>query len=103
MGAIAAQLQAYVFCDGATPPVMTTNRRITSVTRAGAGDFTVNLDRAIDATELMPIIVPGSVGIIPRIVNTNDTAKQLLFINNAAAATDSTFYAAFWQVAWGGH
>ena len=103
MGAIAAQLDAYLFCDGATPPVMTTNRRITSVTRAGAGDFTVNLDRALDANEMMPCICPGTVGIMYRVVNTSDTAKQLLFINNAAAATDSTFYAAFWRVAWGGH
>jgi hypothetical protein len=103
MGSIAAQLDAYLFCDGATPPVMTTNRRVTSVARNGAGDFQVVLDRALDATEIMPVIVPGTVGVIPRIVNTSDTSKQLLFLSNAGVATDSTFYAAFWRVAWGGH
>lgn len=99
----AAQLECFLFCDGATPPVITTGRGITSVARNGAGDFQVVMTRGINANEIMPVILPGTVGIIPRIVHTSDTSKQLLFISHAGAATDSTFYFAAWRVAFGGH
>jgi hypothetical protein len=99
----AAQLEAYCFCDGATPPVFTANRGCTSVARNGAGDFQLVLDRGIATSELMPVLLPGTVGVIPRLVNTSATSKQLLFLSNAGVATDSTFYFAAFRVAFGGH
>ena len=88
---------------GATPPVVTYGRGLTSAARNGAGDVQLVIDRALDANELIPILTPASVGTIGRLVNTSDTSKQILWINDAGAATDTTFYFAFYQVAWGSH
>jgi hypothetical protein len=88
---------------GATPPVITFSRGLTSAARNGAGDVQLVLDRAIDANELIAIITPSSVGSIVRVVNTSDTSKQILFLAHGGGAQDTTFYFAFLQAAFGGH
>lgn len=96
-------LHACGLVTGATPPVITFSRGLTSAARNGAGDVQLTLDRAIDGNELVPVLTAQSVGSIGRLVNTSDTSKQILWLNDAGAATDTTFYFAFYQVAWGSH
>jgi hypothetical protein len=71
----------------------------------GSGIYTVTLDVALDANELMVMLTPHTTATsaIGRLTNTSDTIKTITFIDDAGAAVDTAFYIAFWQVAWGGH
>jgi hypothetical protein len=74
-----------------------------SVVRNGAGDYTVTIDNGplvgeVDSGEASIHVTPGTAGITPRVVHTSDSAKQILTINAAAAATDSICEVSIWRV-----
>jgi hypothetical protein len=84
------------------------SRNVTSCTLtggAGAGTFDIVLDEALDANEMLPIVCvhTTAANAIVRVTSTSDTVKRITMIDDAGAAIDAAFYAAFLQVAWGGH
>lgn len=84
------QLMGWVRFTGATAAILV-NRGVTSVVRNGAGDYQIVFDRALDATESTILaMAEGAVQVEWSYVHTSDTSKQILAINNAAAATDPT-------------
>lgn len=101
-GRFSESLWAWVRFTGATAAILA-NRGVTSVTRNGAGDYQIVLDVALDATECNIIpMAEGAVQVEWSYVNTSDTSKQILAINNAAAATDpTTVHVKFYQLAYG--
>lgn len=94
---------AWVRFTGATGAILQ-SRGVTSVTRAAAGDYTVNLDGGgVDATEArVSVGVENAAALITSYVHTSDTAKQVKVLDNAGAAADpTTVHVAIYQVAFG--
>lgn len=100
-GRFSKQLMAWVRWTGATAAILT-NRGVVSVTRTGAGDFQIVIDVALDATESCVEVHSQGVTLETGYVHTSDTSKQILYTNNAGAATDPTQgLALFYQLGYG--
>lgn len=84
---------AWVRFTGATGAVLQ-SRGVASVTRNGAGDYQIVLDREIDATEFHMAAhgIGGAAGdaVEWTAVHTSDVSKQVLAFSNAGAAADPT-------------
>lgn len=78
--------------DAGAPPAVVFNRGFASVTRNGAGDYTLVLDQGIDSTQCGFKVTPRqSPGAIVAVVHTSDTDKQILLFNAAGVAADVDF------------
>ncbi len=89
-GKFMEKLFGWVRFTGATAAILA-QRGVTSVTRTGAGDYQIVFDVALDALESSIIAcAEGAVQVEWSYVHTSDVSKQILAINNAAAATDPT-------------
>lgn len=105
-GQLCPIMKAWASVDAAGAIINSRNVRATALPGgAGTGIYTVQLDEALDANELMVSFTPHTTAIDThvRITNTSDTVKTFTLLDNAGAAQDTAFYVAFWQVAWGGH
>lgn len=101
VGKFFEMLMAWVRWTGATGAILT-NRGVTSVTRTGAGDFQIVIDVALDAAESSIRVDSQGVALETGYVHTSDTSKQILYLNNAGAATDPTQgLALFYQLGFG--
>jgi hypothetical protein len=88
--------------------VLTNGRGVTATALpggAGTGIYTVTLERELNANELLPMICidTTAANAIARLTNTTNLVKTITMFDDAGAAVDAGFYAAFWRVAWGGH
>ena len=81
--------------NGAGAPVIIAQDNVTiPALGAGAGDISITLgDGGADANEIVYALWSDSnaAAITPHIVHTSDTVKQILLLDNAAAAIDGTF------------
>lgn len=88
---------AWVRFTGATGAIVGTSRGLSAtnpVVRNGAGDYTLNLERELDAQETL-MVAHGTGGAAGdalewTMVHTSDSAKQILGFSNAGAAADAT-------------
>lgn len=96
-------LTSWVRFTGATGVILN-RRNVTSVTRNGAGDYQIVLDRELDANESIIFLgcEKAAPGLIGSYVHTTDASKQALFTSDAGAAADpTTVMFAIYQVAYG--
>lgn len=90
-------------CNTSTVGAAQTNNffvGMTAPTYTGVGDFTFTLDRALDATESVILVTPLTADVIPQVVHTSDTAKQIVMINGAGAAIEANVAIGVWRVAY---
>lgn len=101
VGKFYEMLMGWVRWTGATGAILQ-SRGVTSVTRTGAGDFQIVIDVALDASESSIRVDTQGAPLETAYVHTSDTSKQILYLNNAAAATDPTQgMALFYQLGFG--
>ena len=74
----------------ATPPVLTAANGVTSVARAGDGDYSATLDNAIDVTECnIQATGQHTAFLAITVVQTSDTVKQILVWDAAGMAVQA--------------
>lgn len=92
-----AEIVAWVICDGAAAGNVA-SKGVTSITDNGVGDHTITLDEALNANECIVLYEGRGAGLIPQIVHTSNTAKQLLTLDNAGAPADGAYALAFTRI-----
>ncbi len=94
-------LHLFVHINGAAGTVISGGLPDSAVDRNGAGDWTITLPvgtdldpgpGGIDINNCHPVVtVLGGAALEVTVNQTSDTVFQILFLNNAAAATDANF------------
>lgn len=95
---LSAEMTAYLICDGAAAGIVAGTKGITAIVDNGVGDHSIQLDESLDVAESLLIYEGRGAGLIPQWVHTDDTHKQLLTLDNAGAAADGAYAAAFFRI-----
>lgn len=95
---LGAEMVAYLICTGAAAGITAGSKGITAIVDNGVGDHSIQLDTSLDANESICLYEGRGAGLIPQFVHTDDTHKQLLTLDNAGAAADGAYVAAFFRI-----
>lgn len=94
---LGAKMVAYAVCTGAAAGI-TFSKGITAIVDNGVGDHSWELDQPLDVNESFISVEARGGAPIVQVVHTDDTHKQVVFLDNAGAALDAAYAIAFWRI-----